>query len=471
MIKSSVPWIALALAGAGVGLMQLRSLAQAKLPQSDLSVDAVQLILQRRIDQEKQSLGIVVGLITPEGRKIVSHGRLAQSDSRKPDGNTVFEIGSISKVFTALLLADCVERGELRLSDPISRFLPKSVRVPHRNGKEITLIDLATHTSGLPRLPDNFNPQDPENPYADYTVEQLHEFLSRHQLTRDIGTKYEYSNLGFGLLGQILSLKSGMNYETLVTTRIAQPLKMESTQIQLSSELRSRLATGHTSTGQPTKSWDFPTLAGAGALRSTTQDLLDFLAANLDLIESNLVPAMQRTQVAQRPTGTPDLDIGLGWHIFRKYGREIVWHNGGTGGYRSFIGLDKKKRLGVVVLSNSSNSIDDIGLHLLEKQFPLMKHEPPKERKAIVVNPKLYEPYVGRYELSPNFILTITKEGDRLFAQATGQPMIELFPESETRFFTKEVDAQITFIKDQQGQVTQLILHQAGQDSAAKRLR
>lgn len=469
MIKSSVLWIVLA--GAVIGLLPLRSLAQAKLPQSDLSIDAVQTILQRRIDQEKQSLGIVVGLITPEGRKIISHGRLAQSDPRKPDGNTVFEIGSISKVFTALLLADCVERGELRLSDPISKFLPKSVRVPRRNGKEITLIDLATHTSGLPRLPDNLNPQDLENPYADYTVEQLYEFVSGYQLTRDIRTKYEYSNLGFGLLGQILSLESGQNYETLVTTRIAQPLKMDSTRIQLSPELRSRLATGHTSTGQPTKNWDLPTLAGAGALRSTTQDLLNFLAANLGLTKSKLSSAMRRSQVVQRPTGTPDLDMGLGWHIFRKYGTEIVWHNGGTGGYHSFIGFDKKKRLGVVVLSNSSNSIDDVGLHLLEKQFPLMKYEPPKERKAIVVNPKLYERYVGRYELSPNFILTITKKGDRLFAQATDQPTLELFPESETRFFIKEVDAQITFMEDQQGQVTQLILHQAGQNLSAKRLR
>lgn len=374
MTRRSVLLIALVLGGAIIGLMQVRSLAQAKPPQSDRSDAAVQTILQRRIDQEKQSVGIIVGLITPQGRKIISHGRMAQSDPRKPDENTVFEIGSISKVFTALLLADLVERGELKLNDPISKFLPKSVKVPSRNGKEITLIDLATHTSGLPRLPDNLKPQDIENPYADYTVEQLYDFLSRYRLTRDMGTEYEYSNLGAGLLGHILSLKSGMDYETLVTTRIAQPLQMNSTKIQLSAEMKSRFARGHNEIGQPVKNWDLPTLAGAGGLRSTTHDLLNFLAANLGLTKSNLSSTMQRTQTIQRQTGTPDLAIGLGWHILKKYGTEIIWHNGGTGGYHSFMGFDKKKQLGVVVLSNSSNSIDDIGLHLLEKQFPLTKH-------------------------------------------------------------------------------------------------
>ncbi len=471
MTRRSVLLIALVLGGAIIGLMQVGSPAQAKPPQSDRSDAAVQTILQRRIDQEKQSVGIIVGLITPQGRKIISHGRMAQSNPRKPDENTVFEIGSISKVFTALLLADLVERGELKLNDPISKFLPKSVKVPSRNGKEITLIDLATHTSGLPRLPDNLKPQDIENPYADYTVEQLYDFLSRYRLTRDIGTEYEYSNLGAGLLGHILSLKSGMDYETLVTTRIAQPLQMNSTKIQLSAEMKSRFARGHNEIGQPVKNWDLPTLAGAGGLRSTTHDLLNFLAANLGLTKSNLSSTMQRTQTVQRQTGTPDLEIGLGWHILKKCGTEIIWHNGGTGGYHSFMGFDKKKQLGVVVLSNSSNSIDDIGLHLLEKQFPLTKHEPSKKRKAIALNPKLYDAYVGRYELSPTFILRITKEGKRLYVQATGQPKAELFPEAETDFFIKEVDAQITFVKDEQGQVNQLILHQSGQTLSAKRVR
>jgi len=236
MTKHTVRLLVLVVCSVVIGLTQARlaqgstlekAMTRSKSPQSDPSDHAVQAILQRRIDQEKQSLGMVVGFVSLQGRRIISDGHMAESDPRQPDGNTIFEIGSISKVFTALLLADLVERGELSLNDPISKFLPTSVKAPHWNGKEITLVDLATHTSGLPRLPDNLNPQDIENPYADYSVQQLYEFLSRYQLTRDIGTQYEYSNLGFGLLGQLLSLKSGMNYETLVTTRIAQPLQMQ----------------------------------------------------------------------------------------------------------------------------------------------------------------------------------------------------------------------------------------------------
>ncbi|MER3432552.1 MAG: hypothetical protein C4288_03760 [Leptolyngbya sp. ERB_1_1] len=240
---------------------------------------------------------------------------------------------------------------------------------------------------------------------------------------------------------------------------------MQSTKIQVSAEMRSRFAQGHNEVGQPIKNWDIPTLAGAGALRSTTHDLLNFLAANMGLTESSLFPAMQKMQTVQRQTDTPDLGMGLGWQVYRKYGTEIVWHNGITGGYHSFIGFNKKKQLGVVVLFNSSRNIDDIGLHLLEQQFPL------EERKAITVNPDLYDAYIGRYELSPEFILTITKAENRLFVQATGQQIIELFPESETDFFIKVVNAQITFVKDQQGQVNQLMLHQAGQTTPAKRIR
>ncbi|WP_414584780.1 serine hydrolase [Scytonema sp. PCC 10023] len=464
-MKSSVLLLIVILFITGISIQPL--LASGNIP----SHTEIQAILQQRIDKEKQSVGIVVGFINPKGSTIVSYGKLNQTSSRQPDGNTVFEIGSVSKVFTSLVLADMVERKQLSLQDPISKFLPKSVKVPTRKGREITLLDLATHTSGLPRLPNNLDPKDIENPYSDYTVEQLYSFLSNSQLTRDIGAEYEYSNLGAGLLGHILSLKAGMDYEKLVITRICQQLKMDSTSIQLSPEMQARFATGHNQLGQPVKNWDIPTLAGAGALRSTANDLLKFLAANLDLSKSHLSPAIQRTHLVQHDANIPDLKIGLGWHILKRYGREIIWHNGGTGGYHSFIGFDKKKRLGVVVLSNSVNDIDDIGLHLLEPKFELAKRTPPKEGKSIVLDPKIYDSYIGQYQLAPNFILTISKEQDKLYAQATGQPRFELFPESETEFFIKEVDAQITFVKNIKGQVTHLILHQNGQDLEAKKIQ
>jgi D-alanyl-D-alanine-carboxypeptidase/D-alanyl-D-alanine-endopeptidase len=451
-------------------MLMLAPLSQA-VAQSQPDDAYVRAILQERVEKSKRSVGIVVGLVSSKGSRIISYGKPAQESVAALDGDTVFELGSITKVFTSLLLADMVERGQLSLNDPVAKYLPKSVKVPTRNGREITLLDLATHTSGLPRLPANLKPKDPNNPYADYTVEQMYEFLNGYQLTRDIGEKYEYSNFGVGLLGHILSLKAGMDYETLVVNRICKPLGMESTRERLTPQMLARLATGHSQGGKAVMNWDIPTLAGAGALRSTANDMLKFLAANMGLSKSSLLPAMQRAHVMQRETGVPDLKIGLGWHILSKYGTEIIWHNGGTGGYHTFIGFDKKKGLGVVVLSNSTNDIDDIGLHLLESKYALAKYDAPKERKAISVDSKILEAYVGQYAFTPTIAITITRDGGKLYAQVPEQPKIELVAESETEFFVTEVDAQVTFVKDEKGEVTQLILHQNGQNMPARRIK
>ncbi len=445
--------------------------AYAQQPAAPLPSDAEILkILQERIDLYKKSVGIAVGLIAPDGAtRTLSYGKFAQDDPRRPDANTVFEIGSATKVFTSLLLADMVTRSELSLDDPVSKYLPKTVKMPTRGGKEITLVDLATHSSALPRLPDNMKPKDPDNPYADYTVEQMYQFLSGYTLTRDIGAQYEYSNLAVGLLGHVLSLRGDSDFETLVRRRICGPLKMESTAITLTPDLRARLAPGHSDTLRRAANWDLPTLAGAGALRSTVNDLLKFLAANMDP-KSPLAAAMQKQLSVRRPTGQPTLQVALGWHIFTRFDHDIIWHNGGTGGYHSFLGYDPRQHLGVVVLSNSANSIDDIALHLLDPRYELAKLQPPREHKEIKVDPRIFDAYVGQYELQPNVILSITRQGDALLAQATGQPRFRMFPESETDFFLKLVDAQITFVKDASGRVTSLILHQNGQDKTAKRL-
>jgi CubicO group peptidase (beta-lactamase class C family) len=277
----------------------------------------IRAILQDRIDKNQKSVGVVVGVIDKNGSQIVGYGKISQEKNQQPDGNTVFEIGSITKVFTAVLLQDMVERGEMSLSDPISKFLPKSVKTPTKDGKEITLLHLATHSSGLPRLPDNLLPQNNDNPYADYTVAQMYDFLSRYKLPRGIGAQYEYSNFGAGLLGHILALKAETDYETLVNKRLCAPLKMNRTRIKLSPEMQSRLAPGHNENLAPASNWDLPTLAGAGALRSTANDLLFFLAANLGFTKSALTSALQKTHIAQHQTGSPDMEIGLGWHILR----------------------------------------------------------------------------------------------------------------------------------------------------------
>jgi len=427
-------------------------------------------MLVERVDTQHQSVGIAVGVIDATGRRTVSYGRFDADDKRAVDADTIFEIGSVTKVFTSLLLADMVQRGEVALTDPVAKYLPPGVKVPESDGRQITLEDLATHTSGLPRLPSNLHSKDSANPYADYSVEQLYEFLSGYQLTRDIGSKYEYSNLDGGLLGHVLARRAGMDYEKLVRSRICEPLGMRSTGITLSDEMKARFAVGHDATMRLVAHWDLPTLAGAGALRSTANDMLTFVGANLGYVKSPLAPAMAAMLGVRRPTGAPGLEIGLGWHVLTRDGHEIVWHNGGTGGFRSFIGFERKTGTGVVVLSNAETTagVDDIGQHLLNANEPL--YQPPKERKQVAVDPKVFDSYVGQYQLTPNFVMTITRDGTQLFVQATGQPRLEIFPESDRDYFLKVVDAQITFETDSQGRAMGLVLHQNGVNQTAKRL-
>jgi serine-type D-Ala-D-Ala carboxypeptidase/endopeptidase len=430
----------------------------------------VQQILKKRIDVDKQCVGIVVGMINATGNEIVAYGSLRKSNpTTQPDRDTVYEIGSVTKVFTTLVLADMVGRGEVALSDPASKFLPKNVSVPSRDGREITLLDLATHTSALPRLPDNLAPADGLNPYADYSVEHMYDALSKCKLTRAIGEKYEYSNFGMGLLGHILALKAGKDFKTLVAERITKPLGMANTAIELTTEMKSRLATAHNEMREEDRNWDFLSLAGAGALRSTVGDMVKFVEANMGKAPSSLSDAMGMQSETRFATDTPNMSIAIGWHKLAGKGREIIWHNGQTGGYHAFIGFDRKRNVGVVVLANTAADVDDIGMHILDSRIPLKRFDPKKERIAIQVDSKLMDSYVGHYELAPSFVIAITKEDGHLMLQATGQPKFELFAESDRKFFLKVVDAQITFVKDAKETVTELILHQGGANQHAKK--
>src|ERR1039457_4272631 len=175
----------------------------------------IRSIMANRVESGR-AVGMVTGVIDEKGRQVVASGKVSLDGTQQPDGDTVFEIGSVTKVFTSLILADMIEKDEVKPDDPVSKFLPATVKVPSRNGREITLLDLSMQVSGLPRLPDNLKPADPANPYADYDASKLYDFLSRYTLTRDPGEKYEYSNLAVGLLGHALALKAGMSYEELL---------------------------------------------------------------------------------------------------------------------------------------------------------------------------------------------------------------------------------------------------------------
>lgn len=424
----------------------------------------IRKILASRIDAQKQAVGIVAGIVDAHGRRIVSYGAFDTADARPVNADTIFEIGSMTKVFTSLAMMDMVRRGEIALTDPISKYLPAVVKVPERNGRKITFADLSTQSSGLPRLPSNLKPKSLSNPYADYTVEQLYEFLSGYQLTRDIGEKYEYSNLGVGLLGHTLALAGHTDYETLVRSRILKPLEMTSTAITLTPEMKARLAPGHNANLKLVSNWDLPTLAGAGALRSTAADMLNFLSACAGLTPSPLSAPMASMVAIHKPTGVAGLDIAYAWHMLMRKGDPIIWHNGGTGGYQSFMGYDPKAKLAVVVLSNASTSmgIDDIGRHLLDQELPLTP--PPQPHTEVPADPKTFDAFTGRYQLAPTFFMTISREGDKLYAQATGQGRFQIFPEGPDKFFAKVADVQITFSPDS------LTLRQNGRDMPAPRV-
>jgi D-alanyl-D-alanine-carboxypeptidase/D-alanyl-D-alanine-endopeptidase len=424
----------------------------------------IQALIQSRIDEDR-AVGMVVGVMEADGSTRIFTAGEAGPGAQPLGAQSVFEIGSITKVFTAILLADMVAKGEVSLDDPVSKYLPEDeVTIPTRGDREIMLLDIATHRSSIPRMPDNFAPADDANPYADYTVEQMFEFLSNLELTRDIGSEAEYSNLAMGLLGHVLARVNGTTYEDLVRERILDPLEMNSSGITLSEDMQQWLALGHDTEGNVVSNWDIPTLAGAGALRSDMNDMLVFIAANTGPALTPLEEVMRDSHEARNNYGGPN-EIGLNWIITNQGKDKVVWHSGGTGGYRTFAGFDPDRGVGAVVLTNSSHGSDDIGMHLINANIPLTPA--PAEHIEIAVSAEILETYVGDYTLAPNFSIKVRTEDGALFAQATDQPNTQIYPESENEFFYKVVDAQITFEKDDSGNVTGLTLHQNGADMPA----
>ena len=280
----------------------------------------LQALIDNRVNTAKKAVGIVAGTVDATGVHIYAAGKTSNAaNAEQPNGSTLFEIGSITKVFTSLLLADMIERGEVKADDAVSKYLPGNAEVPSRNGKQITLLNLSMQNSGLPRLPDNMKPADVQNPYVDYDGAKLLAFLASYRLTRDPGEKYEYSNLAVGLLGYALAQRAHMSYEELVRERIFKPLHMGNSTISLTAESRKRMAEGHDPSLKPVKNWDLDALAGAGAIRSTAEDMLKFLAANAGLVDTPLKAAMERMRSVRSETGMPHLEIAMAWHIFSEF--------------------------------------------------------------------------------------------------------------------------------------------------------
>ncbi len=341
---------------------QLPAVAQSGF--SDAEADAVQAFLWKTFTND--NAGMVIGILDARGSRVFSAGKLDNGTDQQVNGDTVFEVGSVTKVFTSLLALDMARRGEVKLDDPVAKHLPERVKVPTYEGKEITLRNLATQDSGLPWNADDLDKillRDPKKPSLKefkeacdaYTAEDLYAFLARHKLTNAPGSKFQYSNVGMALLGHAMALKAGESYESLVVNRIARLLKMESTRITLTPEQKARLARGHWADGKPSENVRFQVTASAGALLSTVNDMLKFLSANLGFTRSELGPLMEEMQII-RHTGNPRFgSTAMPWFdegMYQPPGSELLGHGGGGFGYLAFIGFDKKQRRAVVVLSN-----------------------------------------------------------------------------------------------------------------------
>ena len=410
-------------------------------------------------------VGVSVGLIHDGSVHYYGYGRASAAAKRAPDADTLFEIGSVTKVFTSLLLADAVGRLAVNFEDPASKFVPEGKRIPAHSRGEITLQHLATHTSGLPAMPTNFRPKDPANPYADYTVDDLYEFLGGHSLARAPGETYEYSNLAVGLLGDLLARAGESTYEQLILDHICGPLQMKRTFITIP-ESEDNRAGGHDGEGKPVHGWDIPTLAGAGALRSSVRDMVGFVRANLTLEHRELGPAMKLTHEPRQKIGQPPGDIGLGWHITPD---GVRWHNGQTGGFHSYVAFDPEAGVGVVVLSNTATPLGDAlgqALVLMLQGKPYTVPLP----TTVKLPEETVAKYVGTYKMSSDFVISISRDDDRLFAQATGWPGFRLYASSETEFYLRVVEARISFLVRDDGAVTGLVLQQGGQEFRGSRL-
>jgi len=409
-------------------------------------------------------VGLSIGVLRGSESATVHLGKTNEKGP-KPDNGTIYEIGSISKVFTNLLLADAVVQGKFKLEQDAQDLLPKDVTMPKWKNQSITLLDLATHSSGLPRLPDNMPWGDKQDPYADYTSKLAHKFLNSHNLQRAPGEKSEYSNFGVALLGHMISDNASSGYDELLQNRVVEPLQMQSTAIKLTPAMKKRSATPYMGPGLPTVGWNFADMPGAGGIRSTTSDMMKFAKANLRGTDGELGKAMELAWKQHR--NSKESRMGLGWQIAADGSR---WHNGQTGGFHSMLMLNRKAKLGVVLLSNTGTMEVDRLAHDIVEMLSGKEVKPREFKPEIQVDEKVMQQYVGRYDLAPTVAFTIAVDDGQLTVQLTGQPKIPLYAKSETEWFCKVVPAEITFELDDSGKCVSLELFQNGIRQKAKRV-
>lgn len=412
--------------------------------------DAVQALMEQRVAAQPGT-GIIGAVIDARGVRIYQAG---ESGTRRPlDARTLFEIGSVTKTFTATALAEMALAHEVSLNDPVSKYLPAGVRVPSFDGRRITLLDLATQRSGLPRLASNMDANaNPADPYANYTPSDLYAFLNSYALTRAPGASYEYSNLGFGLLGLALAHRNGTSYESLMRGGVWRPLGMSDTGTTADNDDASRIAQGHDLYGRTVPAWHFTDAsAGAGAIRSDVADLVKYLRAAMG--QGSLGAAMRFAEAPRVGAGA-GFRIGLAWQTDETY--HVIEHEGDTAGYHAIVVMTADRSRGAVMLSNGPQ-LADIAGRALVADYP----RGPEVRTLHLTDAQL-DAYTGTY-VNPSLGITylIDREKHELDANIVGQQPLPILASRPDHFFYPDLLAAIQFVR-RNGAVVGLVLTQHG---------
>lgn len=420
--------------------------------------------VQSRIDAwiKGGSGGIAVAWVDADGAVFLQAGKLSAEDPRHVTPDTPFELGSVTKVFTALLLAESERRGKVSRYDPAAKYLLPGDDPAQPLLAKITLLSLTTHTSGLPRLPANIGVDlrsRPDNPYATYDRTALVEGLRIHGAIAVVGRSVSYSNFGVAVLGEALAEAWGTSYADALREHVLQPLGMNATTVGIDgSDSIGDVAPGHAD-GKQVPNWSFRAFAPAGGLRSSARDMALFLKLCIGTGDVPLRPAFDATVQPQFANEDMGGHIGLAWMLTDDVEQPIVWHNGATVGSHAFVAFSPKTGAGVAILANVQKGCEELG-------YALLGGKPSRPRVTVVANASNY---VGLYPLTPTFAIKITDANGSLFAQATGQPRLALRPVSEDRFAVVGVPAELSFERSENQSVVALVLHQNGFDQRGAR--
>lgn len=429
-------------------------------------------LLRARVAQEGVGLVALQVAASAEGNGLIlaAAGVRAAGSADAPDADTRFEWGSITKTFTALLLADAVQRGDLALHDAVEDVWPTGTRLRDSAGDVIRWIDLATHRAGLPRLPPNLRPAQTADPYADYGDAALQAFVASWRPEHTRGSSFEYSNLGYGLMGHALGLRHGGGYAAALAERVLQPLGLGGARLRTPGVAVLAVAQGHDSAGRPVPPWHFSALAGAGALVGSARELARYAQAALGLVDTPLAPAFRLALTRHADGPAAAVGMGLGWLLGEHAGRPWAQHDGATAGFSSSLVLDLQRRRGAAVLANAAVTVADLAVHVLEPAAPLRNPaaeraaaEAAAQQPALVLPLEQLQPLAGVYALNPQFAVTVRVRDGRLWAQATGQGEFELLARTSRQFFARVTPLDVHFDGPEGSTPAAFTLLQAGQ--------